>query len=282
MEEKIGFIGMGFVGKNLYDNFKSRGYDVVGYSKEKKYVDNKKELKKCKIVFIAVPTPTCEDGFDDSILLEVVSFLANDTIVCIKSTLPCITLKKISKKFEDLQILHVPEFLDENTAREDTDHPKKNIIGVSDLDSGVCLLAAEKVMKILPKAPYSSICKYEESTYIKYVHNCYFYIKNVFFNLSYDMAVKLGADWDVVWRGVLSEPRIDSIHTRPVDKGGRGAGGHCLIKDFAVFRNMFLELCDEDVKGYLFLQYAEERNIEYLVKTDKDVDLVKGIYGKNI
>ena len=34
----IGFIGQGWIGKNYADDFEKRGFDVVRYSKEKKYI----------------------------------------------------------------------------------------------------------------------------------------------------------------------------------------------------------------------------------------------------
>ena len=67
----IGFIGQGFIGKNYADDFERRGFSVTRYSLEEPYRGNKEKIKECDIVFIAVPTPTTPEGFDDSILRGV-------------------------------------------------------------------------------------------------------------------------------------------------------------------------------------------------------------------
>ena len=45
------------------DDFEARGYDIVRYALEEPYKANKDKIKECQIVFIAVPTPTTEEGF---------------------------------------------------------------------------------------------------------------------------------------------------------------------------------------------------------------------------
>ena len=72
---KIGFIGQGFVGKAYAEDFEARGHDIVRYSMEEPYVKNKAAIALCDIVFIAVPTPTTTNGFDDHILRDVLSLV---------------------------------------------------------------------------------------------------------------------------------------------------------------------------------------------------------------
>jgi predicted dinucleotide-binding enzyme len=72
---KIGFIGQGWIGKNYADNFVDRGYSVVRYALEQPYSDNKDSIKECPIVFIAVPTPTTKQGFDDSYVRDALTVL---------------------------------------------------------------------------------------------------------------------------------------------------------------------------------------------------------------
>ena len=66
----VGFIGQGFIGKSMADDFEDRGYKIVRYSKNG-FSANKEKIAECDFVFIAVPTPSTPKGFDDSILLEV-------------------------------------------------------------------------------------------------------------------------------------------------------------------------------------------------------------------
>ena len=51
---KIGFIGQGWIGKHYADDFENRLYDVVRYSLEEPYIQNKEQLKECQIVFVEI------------------------------------------------------------------------------------------------------------------------------------------------------------------------------------------------------------------------------------
>ena len=53
---KIGFIGQGFVGKNIANDFERRGHTVVRYALEPEYCANRDLIAECEIVFVAVPT----------------------------------------------------------------------------------------------------------------------------------------------------------------------------------------------------------------------------------
>lgn len=68
----IGFIGQGFIGKNLADDFERRGFDIFRFSKRLDTAENRQKLAACDIVFIAVPTPTTPEGFNCDILKEVI------------------------------------------------------------------------------------------------------------------------------------------------------------------------------------------------------------------
>jgi hypothetical protein len=62
MNMKIGFIGQGWIGKNLADHFEERGFETIRFAKEEPYNQNEEALKECDIVFVAVPTPTTPAG----------------------------------------------------------------------------------------------------------------------------------------------------------------------------------------------------------------------------
>src|SRR5690242_15193207 len=85
--KKIGFIGQGFVGKNQADDFERRGYEVVRYALEEPFVKNKDKIKECDMVFIAVPTPTTPEGFDYSLVEQVISLVEKGKIVVVRSTI---------------------------------------------------------------------------------------------------------------------------------------------------------------------------------------------------
>lgn len=277
---KIGFIGQGWIGKHYADDFENRGYDVVRYSKEPQYEMNKDKIGSCKIVFIAVPTPTTPKGYDSSIIEKVVSLVSPKSIAVIKSTILPGVARRIQKKYPDRIVLHSPEFLSEATAAKDAKEPFMNIVGI-DTKSNQHKSAAKLVHSVLPKAPHSKTISYEEAELIKYAHNCSGYTQIIFFNLIYDAAQKVGANWSEIEPILKADPLIPNRYASPIHKSGRGAGGNCFIKDFEAFRN-FYDKTVKDSLGSKVLASMKSKNIDLLVKSKKDIDLLKGVYGKKI
>jgi UDP-glucose 6-dehydrogenase len=105
-------------------------------------------------------------------------------------------------------------------------------------------------------------------------------------NLLYDLALNVGASYNVVAEAMAADGRIGSSHMKVVDESGhtgavagRGAGGHCFPKDLAALRAFYVDECPDDVAGALFLRSLEEKNLTLLRGTGKDLDLLQGIYG---
>jgi len=283
LNTKIGFVGLGMVGGNLYNNFNKRKYkNLIRYDVSPEFCENGKLIKKAKVVFIAVPANTTPWGFDVKNLVEALELTNEGSIVVIKSTVPPEILRKFQKIYYDRTILFCPEFLTEKTAEVDTDFPDRNIVGVVSMYSDYDIGRAKQILKILPKAEYNKICTYEEASLIKYAGNCFFYVKNVFFNVIYDLAKAYGADWDIIRDMIISDSRINPVHTNPVHKGGRGAGNKCLIKDFAELNRMVDDFMPNDKKARKMLKVIAKKNRELLLDSGKDVDLVNGVYGKSI
>ncbi len=276
-EIKIGFIGQGWIGKNYADNFEQRGFKVIRYSLDAEYNGNKEKIKDCEIVFIAVPTPTTPEGFDDSILKQVIKLVGQGKIALIKSTILPGTTKYLQTENPNIFILHSPEFLTRHTAAHDAANPTRNIIGIP-VDNEIYKQKAQAVMDVLPKAPYEIICRSLDAELIKYGGNCFFYFKNIFMNMLYDLSQKLGCDWEAVRQMIAADPRIGQEHTHPVNKGGRGAGGDCLIKDFEAFIGMYKNNVADEA-GLKALTNLRDKNIDLLVKSNKDLDLLRGVYG---
>src|SRR3989344_3970134 len=99
---RIGFIGQGWIGKHYADDFERRGFEVVRYSLDVEHANNRDSIGQCGIVFIAVPTPTTPDGFDDSILVDVLPLVGKGKIAVIKSTVLPHTTDKLQKLYPDL------------------------------------------------------------------------------------------------------------------------------------------------------------------------------------
>lgn len=302
-EVKIGFIGQGWIGRNYADDFEKRGYYVVRYGLEEGYVSNGDKIKDCDIVFIAVPTPTRPDGFDDSVIRSVIKKIGKGKTAVIKSTILPGTTKSIQAENPKIFVLHSPEFLSEATACHDAANPSRNIIGIP-IESDKYREKAEAVLAVLAKAPYEDICRAEEAELIKYGGNNFFYIKLVFINMLYDLAKKQGCSWEAIKRGMAADPRIGESHMNPLHKSGtrdegdckkienikektdsvetagRGAGGHCFVKDFEAFLEMYAKIVG-DKSGVDALQAIRDKNLSLLIKSGKDLELLGDVYGKD-
>ncbi|MEK7554178.1 MAG: hypothetical protein AAB517_02310 [Patescibacteria group bacterium] len=278
----IGFIGQGWIGKNYADNFEDRGFEIIRYGKEELYRENKDKIAECGIVFIAVPTPTTREGFSAKIVEEVLAYVGSGNIAVIKSTILPGTTLALQEKYPDITVLFSPEFLREATVRKDVDNPDRNIIGIIREEHRP---AAEEVMKILPRAPYENICSVEEAELTKYAGNTFLYLKVVYMNMLYDLAQTFGGDWETIAKNVSADARIGSSHMHPVHTSGhakspgRGAGGHCFIKDFAAFADFYRKNIPDAVGHELFTA-IERKNISLLRASGKDLELLEEVYGR--
>ncbi|MEA1962811.1 MAG: hypothetical protein U9M94_01070 [Patescibacteria group bacterium] len=295
---KIGFIGQGWIGKNYADDFEKRGYNVTRYGLEEPHINNGDKIAECDIVFIAVPTPSTAKGFDASILKNVIKKVGKGKIAVIKSTLLLGATEEIQKENPNIFVFHSPEFLTEATAAQDAANPKRNIIGMA-VDNEDYQEKAKLILSVLPKSPFELVCGAKEAELIKYGGNNWFYFKVIFINLLYDLAAKSGAEWEAIRDGMSADPRIGHSHMTPVHKSGtpggdayklkpetsdngtRGAGGHCFIKDYAAFIEMYEKYVGDEA-GLNALRAIEKKNIDLLLKSEKDLDLLKGVYGEEI
>lgn len=277
----IGFVGQGYVGGSYANNFESRGFPVIRYSLEEQYIHNKDKIKECDIVFVCVPTDTTPKGFDVSIVEAGLRLVGKGKTAVIKSTLLPGTTARLQKKFPRITVLCSPEFLSVVTAQHDADNPFSNVIGMSKPGDAQHKIA-ESVLAVLPPAPFSTIVSSNQAELIKYAHNLSGYTQILTFNAIYDMAQHVKADWEQIQEAIHADPLISNRYSNPVHKSGRGAGGACFIKDMAAFSRLYKAALKKQKAGAAFLAAAEKRNIELLVSSKKDLDLLRGVYGANI
>ncbi|MFM2339800.1 MAG: hypothetical protein RLZZ360_436 [Candidatus Parcubacteria bacterium] len=282
---RIGFIGQGFIGRHLADDFESRGFFVVRYALEPEYAQHKDSIATCDVVFIAVPTPTTPSGFDVSILESVLPLVGVGRVAVIKSTILPGTTKRLQALFPQIIVLHSPEFLREKSAREDTVMPPRTIIGLPVQDNAH-EAAAQRVVALLPKSPYTCITGSNEAELIKYAGNNFLALKVVFMNIIFDAAQAVEADYATIVNAMKADPRIGSSHMEVVSQSGhagslpgRGAGGHCFPKDWAAFADWYESTVPHDISGQAMLTAIETKNTTLLRASKKDLDLVAGIYG---
>jgi UDPglucose 6-dehydrogenase len=230
-------------------------------------------VKNSLLIFLALPTPPGEDGSADlSAVLKVAEDLGkiiNDYKVIIdKSTVPVGTAEKVQKVIAancncEVDVVSNPEFLREGLAVEDFMKPDRVVIGTS----------SEKAKKILNDlyAPFVRqgnpvIFMDERSAELtKYAANSFLATKISFMNEIAILCEKLGADVDMVRRGIGSDERIGKRFLFP----GIGYGGSCFPKDVHALAR------SADEAGYNFkileavMQVNEKQKISLIPRIKK-------------
>ena len=239
-ETKVGTCGMGFVGGAVFRGFnlytQVKGYDID----PKKATHSLEEVANCDFVFIAVPTPmeNVEGGKADLSIVEKAlkdAYEANknpNTVFVIKSTIAIGTTRRLSKELGVKRLIHSPEFLTERTADIDFITPSRHIVGGLDDD-------ANKALENLYNYRFPSIkCHVmgpEEAELVKYMANCFFATKVLYFNEMKLISDELGLDWEKIINGTVADGRIGkSHHDVPGHDGDRAVGGKCVLPNAVV------------------------------------------------
>jgi UDPglucose 6-dehydrogenase len=198
-------------------------------------------LDNSRIVFLAVGTPPASDGSADiSTILTVAAQIAEELtdyrIIVTKSTVPVGTHQEVtdvirSKTNIDFDYVSNPEFLKEGAAVEDFMRPDRIIIGTDNADVRDVMKQLyspfmRKSNRILFMDPASA-----EMT--KYAANTMLATRISFMNEIAALCEKLGADVEMVRRGIGSDSRIGSAFLFP----GVGYGGSCFPKDIRALIN---------------------------------------------
>ena len=188
-----------------------------------------------KVIFLALPTPPGADGSADlSYVLgaakDIAKLITEYKVIVTKSTVPVGTADKVTaimKANTDVPFAVVsnPEFLREGVAVEDFMKPDRVVIGTMD----------EKARQIMGDlyAPYvrqgNPIIYMDErsSELTKYAANSFLATKITFMNEIANMCELVGADVDMVRKGVGADARIGKRFLFP----GVGYGGSCFPKD---------------------------------------------------
>ncbi|SFW19375.1 UDP-glucose dehydrogenase family protein [Luteibacter sp. UNCMF366Tsu5.1] len=192
------------------------------------------------VVFIAVGTPPDEDGSAD---LQYVLAVANTigdhidryTIVVNKSTVPVGTADRVRAAVAErlkqrgvdvpFDVVSNPEFLKEGDAVEDCMRPDRIVVGSSSER------AIERLRKLY--APFNRnhdrmvVMDERSAELTKYAANAMLATKISFMNEIANIAEHVGADVELVRRGIGADPRIGYHFIYP----GAGYGGSCFPKD---------------------------------------------------
>ena len=239
------------IDKTKVDKLSSGQITIYEPGLEKLFLRNQKEgrlhfttvledaIKDAKVVFLALPTPPGEDGSAD---LKYILGVANDLgklikendykIIIDKSTVPVGTADRVKAAIinngapeASFAVVSNPEFLREGVAVEDFMKPDRVVIGTE----------SEKAKKVLLDlyAPFVRqgnpiIFMDEKSAELtKYAANSFLATKITFMNEIAQLCERLGADVDMVRKGIGSDDRIGKRFLFP----GIGYGGSCFPKD---------------------------------------------------
>jgi len=197
-------------------------------------------IEGAQIIFLALPTPPGEDGSAD---LKYILGVAHDlggmidpkgyVVIVDKSTVPVGTADKVKAAIlktdanlsEAFDVVSNPEFLREGVAVDDFMKPDRVVIGTG----------SEKAKKMMNELfiPFVRqgnpiIFMDEKSAELtKYAANAFLATKISFMNEIAQLCERLGADVDMVRKGMGSDERIGRRFLFP----GIGYGGSCFPKD---------------------------------------------------
>jgi UDPglucose 6-dehydrogenase len=215
--------------------------------------------------FIAVGTPPDEDGSADlqyvvAAARNIGRHMAGYKVVVDKSTVPVGTADRVRAAIaEELQkrgstleysVVSNPEFLKEGAAVEDFMKPDRIVVGADDP-------RAVELMREL-YAPFQRnherliVMDVKSAELTKYAANAMLATRISFMNELANLAEKLGADIELVRKGIGSDPRIGFHFLYP----GVGYGGSCFPKDVQAL----IRTADEAGQKLKVLQAVEDAN----------------------
>ena len=238
----------------------------------------KEEVASNLVIFIAVGTPSRDDGSADlSAVEEVAGEIARQMdgykVIVVKSTVPVGTSRKLKQLIRERQtrpvpfdIVSNPEFQREGSAIEDFMRPDRVTLGAESPQAIAIMKEIYSALYLL-ETPFV-ITSLETAEMIKYAANAFLATKVTFINEIANLCEYAGADVHHVARAMGLDGRIGKKFLHP----GPGYGGSCFPKDTRALLRMA-----ED-RGYPFrvLHSVIEANEE---QKRRMVGKIKGIVG---
>ncbi len=195
------------------------------------------------VIFIAVGTPPRGDGsadlsYVDEVARQIAQHIKSYKVIVTKSTVPVGTGERIKRiiseeliksgqsNIEDLfDIVSNPEFLREGAAIEDFMRPNRVVIGAVSQQAIAIMKDLYRPLYLI-ETPFV-ITNIETAELIKYASNSFLATKISFINEIANLCERVGADVNVVAKGMGLDGRIGPkfLHAGP------GFGGSCFPKD---------------------------------------------------
>ncbi len=193
------------------------------------------------VIFIAVGTPSRDDGTVDLSAVEAVAreigqVIDDYKVVVTKSTVPVGTNRRIreiileeAKNSVSVDVVSNPEFLREGSAVEDFMRPNRVVIG-SDSEKALAIVKDIYRPLYLIETPFV-VTNLETAEMIKYASNAFLATKISFINEVANLCEAVGADVHHVAKAMGLDKRIGPKFLHP----GPGFGGSCFPKDTKAF-----------------------------------------------
>ena len=264
---KIGFIGIGKLGKDAAEVMYEAGHDVLGYDikliPETKFnmtTSLKEVCQDREIIFIAVPTPHHKDydgskptsnlkpkDFDYSIVKNILGEINEYTtkeqlVVLISTVLPGTTRREFVPLVKNYRFIYNPYLIAMGTVKEDMIRPEMLIIGTEDgkMTSDANILTEFYGTFIYPKTR-CEIGTWDDAEAIKIFYNTFISTKIGLVNMIQDVAEMNGnMNTDVVTQAL--ERSTYRITGPAYMKAGMGDGGSCHPRDNIALRFLARDL----------------------------------------
>lgn len=200
----------------------------------------KDSIQGAEVVFIAVGTPPDEDGSADlkyvlAVAASVGEHMQHPLVIVTKSTVPVSTAEKVRKSLAeqlakrgsnlDFYVASNPEFLKEGAAIDDFMKPDRIVVGVDRPEAEDLMRKLYKPFLMNGHPIYFMDIPSAEMT--KYAANAMLATKISFMNDIANLCEIMGADVNMVRKGIGSDTRIGTKFIYP----GVGYGGSCFPKD---------------------------------------------------
>ncbi|MEJ6574108.1 MAG: UDP-glucose/GDP-mannose dehydrogenase family protein [Actinomycetes bacterium] len=245
-----------------------------------------KAIADADVHFICVGTPQLEDSlaadlqYVDSALDAVAPNCKPGSLVVGKSTVPVGTAARLRERLlkinPQVDLAWNPEFLREGFAVEDTLHPNRLVVGVTN-DAAETKLKEIYAINLSENTPWVR-ADLPTSELVKVAANSFLATKISFINAMAEVCEAAGGDVTVLAKAIGYDPRIGSRFLQ----AGIGFGGGCLPKDIRAFMARAGELGADQALEFLreidsINLRARQRVIELVRK-----DLSDNLAGKRI
>ncbi|MDX6631263.1 MAG: UDPglucose 6-dehydrogenase [Gaiellales bacterium] len=266
--ERLGVIGVGYVGLVTAACFAQAGYDVacldideaklarlrageapihepgvdqlLAESRERlTFTSSATELfERADVAFVCVDTPPTASGDADlrrvESVIEAIPPGTTGAVLVMKSTVPPGTGSRLRLVLDERGLDGVayasnPEFLREGSAIKDFQHPDRVVVGADDAGVGERIAALYRAF-----GGSELITDVTSAEMIKHASNAFLATKISFINEIATVCEEVGANVDLVARGMGLDARIGPSFLRP----GLGFGGSCFPKDVAALKQL--------------------------------------------